>query len=71
MIFMGCNLLEGIWSVGAASRTGQEPDALHLFNEPRFEDVMERTEYKGDGGIPGIVVGDQIAEHLLYYESAD
>jgi hypothetical protein len=65
LIYMGCNLIEGIWNV-AASRYGvRELKELKLFDHPPFEEVMKRSEDRGEG-IEGIVM-DGFSQTLLYY----
>ena len=65
MIHMGCNLLEGVWGVGAWHRTGKRPEVIHLFNEPVFADIIRHTEKEAEIGIPGVTT-DRIIEQLLY-----
>lgn len=65
MIYIGCRLIEDIWKIGRGHRTPKKPTELHLFVEPKCAEVLKRTEYESQGGIPGIIT-DQIQEHLLY-----
>lgn len=65
MTHMGCRLIEDLWKIGAGHRTSNKPGDLYLFTEPKCAEVLKRTEYKGQGGIPG-VVADRLTEGLLY-----
>jgi hypothetical protein len=66
LIHLGCNLIEGIWNVGAGRYGVKELEELKLFEHPPFEEVFRRSEYKGDG-IDGVVM-EGISETLLYYD---
>jgi hypothetical protein len=65
LIYMGCNLIEGIWNVGAGRYGIRELKELKLFENPPFEEVMKRSEYRGEG-MEGVVM-DGFSQMLLYY----
>lgn len=64
--YMGCNLIEGIWNVGAGRYGIRELKELKLFEHPPFEEVMKRSEYQGEG-MEGVVM-DGLSQTLLYYD---
>lgn len=66
LIYMGCNLIEGIWNVGAGRYGIRELKELKLFEHPPFEEVMKRSECQGEG-IEGVVM-DGFSQTLLYYD---
>lgn len=68
LIYLGCNLIEGIWNVGAGRYKVRELTELKLFDHPPFEEVMKRSEVQG-GGIEGIAM-DGFSHTLLYYDRA-
>ncbi len=66
MIYVGCNLIEAIWNIGAGRYGIKEPDELKLFNRPEFDDVITRGGYEGKG-LKGVEMMG-LSKTLLYYE---
>lgn len=65
MTHIGCRLIEELWKIGTGHRTPNKPVDLHLFTEPKCAEVLKRTEYESQGGIPGVFT-DRLSERLLY-----
>lgn len=66
LVHIGCNLIEGIWNVGAGRYKVRELEVLHLFDHPPFDEIMKRSEV-AEGGIEGVVM-DGFSQTLLYYD---
>jgi hypothetical protein len=69
LIYLGCNLIEGIWNIGAGRYGVRKLEELKLFEHPPFEEVMKRSEYQGEG-IEGVVM-EGMSQTLLYYDDGE
>lgn len=65
-IYLGCNFIEAIWNIGSGRYGVCDPTEIKMFDHPRFEDVLARSEVP-QPGLEGVSM-DRISETLVYYK---